>query len=65
MKNAYFYIELLTTVFLGFIMTESRPKRLLVYINPYGGKRQGKRIYEQKVAPLFNLASISADVVSE
>ncbi|KAE8277546.1 Ceramide kinase [Larimichthys crocea] len=31
----------------------SRPKRLLVYINPYGGKRQGKHIYEQKVAPLF------------
>ncbi|XP_068258361.1 ceramide kinase isoform X5 [Nyctibius grandis] len=43
--------------------TESRPKQLLVYINPYGGKRQGKRIYEQKVAPLFSLASISTDVV--
>ncbi|NXK02772.1 CERK1 kinase, partial [Herpetotheres cachinnans] len=40
----------------------SRPKQLLVYINPYGGKRQGKRIYEQKVAPLFSLASISTDV---
>ncbi|XP_009990125.1 PREDICTED: ceramide kinase, partial [Tauraco erythrolophus] len=44
-------------------MQKSRPKQLLVYINPYGGKRQGKRIYEQKVAPLFNLASISTDVV--
>ncbi|KGL81791.1 Ceramide kinase, partial [Tinamus guttatus] len=40
----------------------ARPKHLLVYINPYGGKRQGKRIYEQKVAPLFSLASISTDV---
>ncbi|XP_045073941.1 ceramide kinase-like isoform X2 [Coregonus clupeaformis] len=39
----------------------SRPKHLLVYINPYGGKQQGKRIYEQKVAPLF--ASISTDVI--
>lgn len=48
-----------------FLTAESRPKQLLVYINPYGGKRQGKRIYEQKVAPLFNLASISTDVVSE
>ncbi|KFQ26625.1 Ceramide kinase, partial [Mesitornis unicolor] len=44
-------------------MDKSRPKHLLVYINPYGGKRQGKRIYEQKVAPLFSLASISTDVV--
>lgn len=48
-----------------FLTAESRPKQLLVYINPYGGKRQGKRIYEQKVAPLFSLASISTDVVSE
>ncbi|KAK1207395.1 CERK1 kinase, partial [Pygoscelis papua] len=46
-------------------MQKSRPKQLLVYINPYGGKRQGKRIYEQKVAPLFSLASISTDVVSD
>ncbi|XP_043352325.1 ceramide kinase isoform X2 [Dermochelys coriacea] len=44
-------------------LQKSRPKQLLVYINPYGGKRQGKRIYEQKVAPLFSLASISTDVI--
>ncbi|XP_042367596.1 ceramide kinase [Plectropomus leopardus] len=41
----------------------NRPKSLLVYINPYGGKRRGKRIYEQKVAPLFRRACISADVI--
>ncbi|XP_029471656.1 ceramide kinase [Rhinatrema bivittatum] len=41
----------------------SRPKHLLVYINPYGGKQQGKQIYEQKVAPLFSLASITTDVI--
>ncbi|XP_041113465.1 ceramide kinase-like isoform X2 [Polyodon spathula] len=40
-----------------------RPKHLLVYINPYGGKQQGKQIYEQKVAQLFTLASISTDVI--
>ncbi|XP_060759042.1 ceramide kinase [Neoarius graeffei] len=40
-----------------------RPKRLLVYINPYGGKHHGKRIYEQKVAPIFSRASISTDVI--
>lgn len=42
-----------------------RPKRLLVYINPFGGKQQGKRIYEQKVAPIFSRASISTDVIGE
>uniref|UniRef100_A0A3P9MXN8 Ceramide kinase n=2 Tax=Poecilia reticulata TaxID=8081 RepID=A0A3P9MXN8_POERE len=41
----------------------ARPRNLLVYINPYGGKRQGKRIYEQKVAPLFAKAEISTHVI--
>lgn len=41
----------------------SRPRRLLVYINPYGGKRQGKRIYEEKVAPLFAQAGIDTHVI--
>ncbi|KAM6973596.1 ceramide kinase-like [Aplochiton taeniatus] len=41
----------------------NRPKHLLVYINPFGGKQQGKPIYEQKVAPLFAHANISTDVI--
>ncbi|XP_068611575.1 ceramide kinase [Brachionichthys hirsutus] len=41
----------------------NRPKSLLVFINPYGGKQLGKRIYEQKVAPLFRRACISTDVI--
>ncbi|XP_072242586.1 ceramide kinase-like [Leuresthes tenuis] len=41
----------------------SRPKKLLVYINPYGGKRQGKHIYKQKVAPLFAEAGVSTHVI--
>uniref|UniRef100_A0AAV2ITN6 DAGKc domain-containing protein n=1 Tax=Knipowitschia caucasica TaxID=637954 RepID=A0AAV2ITN6_KNICA len=41
----------------------NRPKHLLVYINPFGGKKQGKWIYDQKVAPLFHKAHISTDVI--
>ncbi|XP_003783153.1 ceramide kinase [Otolemur garnettii] len=41
----------------------SRPKHLLVFINPFGGKGKGKRIYEQKVAPLFTLASITTEII--
>ncbi|XP_061140214.1 ceramide kinase-like [Syngnathus typhle] len=40
-----------------------RPTQLLVYINPYGGKRQAKRVYQQKVAPLFALAGIGTHVI--
>ncbi|XP_054609219.1 ceramide kinase isoform X1 [Dunckerocampus dactyliophorus] len=41
----------------------NRPKSLLVYINPYGGKKQGKHLYDQKVAPLFSRACVSTDVI--
>ncbi|XP_016147285.1 ceramide kinase-like [Sinocyclocheilus grahami] len=41
----------------------NRPKNLLVYINPYGGKQRGKQIYDHKVAPIFSRASISTDVI--
>lgn len=46
-----------------FLFAANRPKSLLVYINPYGGKQRGKRIYEEKVAPLFRRACILADVI--
>nr|XP_023487113.1 ceramide kinase [Equus caballus] len=45
------------------VSSPSRPKHLLVFINPFGGKGQGKRIYERKVAPLFALASVTTEVI--
>ncbi|XP_062871689.1 ceramide kinase family protein [Trichomycterus rosablanca] len=41
----------------------SRPHRLLVFINPFGGKKKAEQIYQSLVAPLFELAGISSHVV--
>ncbi|XP_037336481.2 ceramide kinase family protein [Pungitius pungitius] len=40
-----------------------RPNRLLVFINPFGGKKKGRKVYHSLVAPLFELAGISSHVV--
>ncbi|XP_058025566.1 ceramide kinase-like isoform X3 [Ahaetulla prasina] len=41
----------------------TRPKSLLVFINPAGGRKQAMEIYQSQVAPLFALAGIHAQVV--
>lgn len=40
-----------------------RPRRLLVVVNPAGGKRQASSIYKRKVLPLFRRAEVEARVV--
>ncbi|KAG8099666.1 hypothetical protein GUJ93_ZPchr0013g34700 [Zizania palustris] len=35
-----------------------RPKRLLIIVNPYGGKRGGRRIFQTEVLPLIEAAGI-------
>ncbi|KAF7660113.1 hypothetical protein LDENG_00287810 [Lucifuga dentata] len=40
-----------------------RPHRLLVFINPFGGKKRGRKIYHSLVAPLFELAGISSHII--
>ncbi len=42
-----------------------RPKNLLVFINPHGGKRKAAKVYREKVAPLLDLAGITTDVIGE
>ena len=51
-------------IFLLFIDFK-RPKNLLVFVNPYGGKREGPSIYHDKIAPLFELANIKTEVISK
>nr|XP_057939221.1 ceramide kinase family protein [Doryrhamphus excisus] len=40
-----------------------RPSSLLVFINPFGGKKRGRDIYHSLVAPIFELAGISCHVI--
>ncbi|XP_042907783.1 ceramide kinase [Parasteatoda tepidariorum] len=41
----------------------NRPKHLLIFINPYGGKKRGIKIYERKVLPILHLAGVDAHAV--
>ncbi|MBN3322524.1 CERK1 kinase, partial [Atractosteus spatula] len=43
--------------------SDTRPRRLLVFINPFGGRRCGRKIYQSQIVPLFELAGISTHVV--
>lgn len=41
----------------------NRPKKLLVFINPFGGKRKAPQIYHRKVEPLLRIARIEPTVI--
>ncbi|XP_021926264.1 ceramide kinase isoform X2 [Zootermopsis nevadensis] len=42
---------------------KNRPKRLLIFVNPYGGKKIGLKIYEKQVKPLFLVAGIEVNAI--
>ncbi|XP_018481923.1 sphingosine kinase 1-like isoform X1 [Raphanus sativus] len=39
-----------------------RPKRLLVFVNPFGGKKTARKIFLEEVKPLFDDAHVQLDV---
>ncbi|KRT83782.1 hypothetical protein AMK59_3697 [Oryctes borbonicus] len=39
-----------------------RPKKLLMFVNPFGGKRNALRVYEKYAKPLFHIANIDVTV---
>lgn len=43
---------------------ERRPRKLLVFVNPFGGRKRAPVIYQRKVAPIFQLAGISVELVT-
>ncbi|KAK8759044.1 hypothetical protein V5799_003322 [Amblyomma americanum] len=43
---------------------EKRPRKLLVFVNPFGGRKRAPVVYERKVAPIFQLAGISVELIT-
>ncbi|XP_017082280.1 ceramide kinase [Drosophila eugracilis] len=41
-----------------------RVRRLLVFINPYGGRKAGAQTYERHVKPIFQLAGVDATCIT-
>ena len=39
-----------------------RPKRLLVFVNPFGGNKTARKIFVEEVKPLFDDADVQLDV---
>lgn len=39
-----------------------RPKRLLVFVNPFGGKKSAVKIFAEQVKPLFEDAQIQLTI---
>lgn len=44
------------------ISPTGRPKRLFVFVNPFGGKKCAKKIYGTEIKPLFEAAGVSITV---
>ena len=41
---------------------QKKPRHLLVFINPYGGKGRGKQLWENKISEIFKTAGITCKV---
>lgn len=47
----------------GSVPTRGRPRRLLVFINPHGGRGQAPSLFYNTILPLFSLAGIETKIV--
>ncbi|OQR73817.1 ceramide kinase-like, partial [Tropilaelaps mercedesae] len=52
-----------TTVRRALETLRERPRRLLIFINPFGGRRRARAIYNKKAAPVFQICGIKCKVV--
>ncbi|ESQ55222.1 hypothetical protein EUTSA_v10025046mg [Eutrema salsugineum] len=45
-----------------FLESLGRPKRLLVFVNPFGGKKSARKVFAKEVKPLLEDADVELDV---
>lgn len=41
-----------------FVLGIVRPRKLLLFVNPYGGKKNALQLYEKYAKPIFQLANV-------
>lgn len=46
-----------------FVLALIRPRKLLLFVNPYGGKKNALKIYEKYAKPIFQLANVDVSVI--
>eukprot|EP01135_Chromosphaera_perkinsii_P003587 Nk52_evm45s248 gene=Nk52_evmTU45s248 len=58
------WVRCLNHVLKGVLPDEEIPRRnLLVYINPFGGKKKSMKLYSKHAAPMFELAGVGTEVI--
>jgi hypothetical protein len=50
-------------LYVPFIDFSHRPRKLLLFVNPFGGKKKGLQIWEKRVQPLLNIADVETKII--
>ncbi|XP_053669351.1 ceramide kinase [Anopheles marshallii] len=56
-------VELWYNRLLSDLKDQNRPKNLLLFLNPYGGKKNALALYERFAKPLFGLAEVDINLI--
>lgn len=61
MQSRYLFVLI---EFHSHILALHRPRKLLLFVNPYGGKQNALELYEKHAKPIFKLANIDVCVIT-
>lgn len=48
---------------MSFLGLTHRPRKILLFVNPFGGKKKGPKIWEKDVQPLMTIAGIETKML--